>query len=155
VPETILGPEVHFFDRQFGVRGQSAKHWPVQHYANARGPWQANQIAGLPVRSQQAAQQGVALQLQAAQLLYCHLEHVGVWIGAPPLLVGGNHFGRATARIERVDIRNDDVADGLFRAADVAEVGDIRWVIWGFDLLPSEKLPSDHCVGAYRGWSPW
>ena len=59
------------------------------------------------------------------------------------MLIGGEDLHGATAGEERVHVGNDDVADGLFRAADLAQVLDVSRVVVGFDFLPGKELPAD------------
>src|SRR5260370_36493172 len=61
-------------------------------------------------------------------------------LGSPPFLLGGQDFRRAPPGIQGVDVRNNDITDGLFRAADVPQVGDVSRIIRGFHLLPGEEL---------------
>src|SRR5260370_14932867 len=61
-------------------------------------------------------------------------------LGSPPFVLGGQDVRRAPAGIQGVDVRNNDITDGLFRAADVPQVGDVSRIIRGFQLLPGEEL---------------
>ena len=44
--------------------------------------------------------------------------------------------------IDAIDVGGDDVADGLFGAADGAQVLDQGGVVGGLDLIPSEVFPT-------------
>ena len=77
-----------------------------------------HQVARLPIGPQQARQQGAPLIFQFARLLGGGEDDVRVRFAAPPLLLGRDQFRGPSASEERVHIGNDDVANGLFRAAD-------------------------------------
>lgn len=65
---------------------------------------------------------------------------LGVFIGMlPEIPIRGFGFeGSEAVGEELVDVGEDDIAEGGFRAADAAEVGDIDGVILGLDIAPME-----------------
>ena len=118
-----------------------------------RGGWggEAGEIAAFPIRAQQAREQIAAFLVESSQGFDCDAHHVGIGLGAPPLLIRHHQLGRAPPRVQRVDVGNDDVVNGLVRAANFPEVRDVSGVIVGLDLLPRKELAADDHVRFYQG----
>src|ERR1035441_3685361 len=64
-----------------------------------------------------------------------------------PLLFRRGQLQGPLPRVKLVDIRNDNVANRLLRAADAAQVGDVGGKIRRLDVPPREKLPAQNSVG--------
>ena len=105
--------------------GQCPQHGAVEHHAWPRGPRDAHQIACLPSAPQQPGQQGMPLLFQFAGLLGGGANDTGVGLAAPPLLFRRGQLQGPLPRVKLVDIRNNDIANRLLRAADAAQVGDV------------------------------
>src|SRR5262245_20028651 len=100
----------------------------------------------------QSARIGRGRASLAAQEEFNNLYFLVAQFG-PCLLFGPWHRPVSSGRLHRAlgllqldstrcesgaDVGSDDVADGLLRASDGAEIGDISSIIGGFDLTPVE-----------------
>ena len=62
-------------------------------------------------------------------------DDVRLGVGAPPLVIWIDDIGDAASGVNTVDLGGDDVANGLFGAADGAEIFYEFKVVGGGDLI--------------------
>ena len=129
----------------FHFRGKVAQYRPVKRKHRALG------ILDLPVGPKERVQQGAALGVQRLGLRRRGLHQIRIGRRTPPFLGGVWHFLQFFVGVQLVDIGDDDVADGLLRAADFAEAGDVNGIIRRFNLAPRKKLLADDELGSRVG----
>ncbi len=141
----VLRTGQDFLNLQFDLGGQRSENWSIQIQARTRRSRQVDLVARFPIRAQQTREQPATFLFQLANPDGGDCECVCIRRSEPPLMLRpyDQWIGRALAGVERVDVGDDDVANGLLGTTDVAEVGDVRAIVAGFKFLPGEKLPAD------------
>ena len=138
--EAVLRTYADFLQSLFGLSIERAQNRTIEDNTWPGRTRQVRQIARFPISSQQPGKHRPALILQHAQLLIGDLHDIAVGLGSPPLLVGRYNFQSTSSGVNSINIRDDDIADGLLRTTNVAQIGNISGVIVRFDFSPGKKL---------------
>ena len=140
----LLGASDYVLDGVFGFGRKVTENGAVQGDDRR---WRS--IGGIPIWPQQGGEQCAAFLIERGEFGIGDLGGIGVGFSMPPFLLGGGNFSPAPTKINLIDIGDDDVADGLFGAADVVEVGDVGGVVGGFQFLPGEELFANDDAGQH------
>ena len=145
--QAVLRANADAFQALLDLAGERPEHGAVEHHSRPRGPGKADQIARFPVRPKQAGQNASPLCFQFPKLRQGSPEHIGVYLASPPLLLRRDQFDGPFARVNLVNVSDQDVANGLLRTPHLAQICGVDREVRRLNVPPGEVLPTHDHVG--------